>query len=266
MDYFKKTREDLISQNYVKVEIGNVFEKMADAMIEEINKNNENNENTVFIIPVGPTGQYPVFVKRLNAEEISLKNTYFINMDEYMANETDLISPDDKLSFVKFMNEEFYDKIDEKLRPDEDHRIFPQPENPDAIGELIDKLGGVDICFGGIGITGHVAFNEPCDMPVEEFKNLKTRVIEIGSDTRVVNSIGALGGAIIRMPKYAISLGFKEIFGAKKVILGVFRDWHRAVARQVIYREISSQFPATILREHPDFTLIIDENAAKCPY
>ncbi|MDO5725926.1 MAG: glucosamine-6-phosphate isomerase [Tissierellia bacterium] len=266
MDYFKKTREDLLSQKEVKVEIGDVFEKMSNAMIDEIKANNEANKNTVFIVPVGPTGQYPLFVERVNKEKISLKNTYFINMDEYMTTETELIAEDNKLSFVKFMNEEVYGKIDENLRPDEAKRIFPDPKNPDAIGELIEKLGGVDICFGGIGITGHVAFNEPSDMPVEEFKKLSTRVIEIGSDTRVVNSIGALGGAIIRMPKYAITLGFKEIFGAKKIILGVFRDWHRAVARQVIYREISANFPATILREHPDFTLIVDENAAICPY
>ena len=42
----------------------------------------------------------------------------------------------------------------------EDQRVFPDPNHPEYISELIEKLGGVDICFGGIGINGHVAFNE----------------------------------------------------------------------------------------------------------
>ena len=45
---------------------------------------------------------------------------------------------------------------------------------------MIEKLGGVDICFGGIGINGHVAFNEAdASMSKEEFLAQKTRVLEI---------------------------------------------------------------------------------------
>ena len=137
----------------------------------------------------------------------------------------------------------------------------------DALIETIDELGGVDIAFGGIGINGHLAFNESQDeLTPEEFAALHTRVLTISRETRTANAIGDLNGAIDAMPKKAVTIGMAEILGAKKIRLGVFRDWHRSVVRQAAYGEVSAHFPATLIQRHPDAMIIVNANAAKQPF
>ena len=88
---------------------------------------------------------------------------------------------------------------------------------------MIDELGGVDIAFGGIGINGHLAFNEAQDeLTADEFAALHTRVLTISRETRTSNAIGDLNGAIDAMPRKAVTIGMAEILGAKKIGLGVF--------------------------------------------
>lgn len=251
-------------------EAGEVFYEMALEMITEIQKNNEKGKSTVFICPVGPVGQYPIFVRLVNAHKISLKNVYFINMDEYLDHEKQWISIDHPLSFRGFMKKNVYDQIDSNLVMSEDHRIFPEPGKEKEIEALITRLGGVDICFGGIGINGHMAFNEPPEpsenVTDEEFKNRPTRILSISRETRTINASGALGGAIAAMPTCCITIGMKEILSARKLRLYCFRDWHRAVVRQAAYGEVTSAFPVSFAQQHPDAEIIITQNVAQVPY
>ena len=145
----------------------------------------------------------------------------------------------------------------------EAQRIFPDPNNITYIPELIEQLGGVDICFGGIGINGHVAFNESQDeLSPEEFLQLKTRVLTISPETRAVNSIGDLNGALDDMPKYCVTIGINEISNARKIRLGCFRDWHRSVVRHAAYGEKSAHFPVSLLQDHKDITIRMTEFVA----
>ena len=154
------------------------------------------------------------------------------------------------------MYSEVYDKIDWDLVMPESQRVFPDPKRLSRIPELINELGGVDICFGGIGINGHVAFNEPEEsLSVEEFRSLQTRVLEIKPETRAINAVGALNGAIEDMPRYCVTIGFKEISEAKKIRLGCFRDWHRAVVRRAAYGEMTTEFPVSLLQSHNDINI-----------
>ena len=164
-EYYSYTRDELVEKNpklpvIIMEDNAAVFKSMAVEMAEEIKAHNDKGEKTVFICPVGPVGQYPFFVEIVNKEHISLKNVWFINMDEYLDDEKKWIPETHPLSFRGFMNREVYGKINEELLMPEEQRIFPDPENVTHIPEIIEKLGGVDICFGGIGINGHVAFNE----------------------------------------------------------------------------------------------------------
>ena len=140
------------------------------------------------------------------------------------------------------------------------------PNNVKYIPELIERLGGVDICFGGIGINGHVAFNEASDeLSPEEFLQLQTRVLEIAKETRAVNSIGDLNGALDDMPHYCITIGINEISNARKIRLGCFRDWHRSVVRHAAYGEKSAHFPVSLLQGHPDINIRFTEFVANLP-
>ena len=90
-------------------------------------------------------------------------------------------------------------------------------------------------------------------------------MLAISRETRTSNAIGDLGGAIEDMPPYCVTIGFHQIITAKKVRLGVFRDWHRAVVRRAAYGEVTTAFPATLLQRHPDALIYVGGNAAKCP-
>ena len=134
------------------------------------------------------------------------------------------------------------------------------------MGQLIAELGGVDIAFGGIGINGHLAFNESQDeLTPEEFAALHTRVLAISRETRTANAIGDFNGALDDMPRWCVTIGMNEIYNARKIRLGCFRDWHRSVVRHAAYGEISAHFPVTILQNHPDALLRFTEFVANLP-
>ena len=112
-------------------------------------------------------------------------------MDEYLDDNKEWVSIDHPLSFRGFMKRTVYDKINPELVMPEEQRIFPDPKNPGHIPAVIEQLGGVDICFGGIGINGHVAFNEADgSLSNEEFLAQQTRVLKITPETRTANAIG----------------------------------------------------------------------------
>lgn len=237
-----------------------VFRQMAGQMAEEIQANNEKGRRTVFICPVGPVGQYPYFVDMVNTQGISLKDVWFINMDEYLDENKQWIPMDHPLSFRGFMERTVYSKIKPELLMGEEQRIFPDPNHVEQIPELIEKLGGVDIAFGGIGINGHVAFNEAdSEMSPEEFLAQKTRVLPISPETRAANAIGDFGGALEDMPEYCVTVGIYEIAHARKIRLGCFRNWHRAVVRRAGHGDVTTDFPVSLLRDHEDITLTFTE-------
>ncbi|HBG3383112.1 TPA: glucosamine-6-phosphate isomerase, partial [Clostridioides difficile] len=125
-----------------------VFFDLALEMVSTIREHNARGEKTVFICPVGPVGHYPYFVKMVNDQRISLKDCWFINMDEYLDDNDEWIDAANPLSFRGFMARNVYDRIDPELVMPEEQRIFPDPHDPGHIGRVIDELGGVDIAFG----------------------------------------------------------------------------------------------------------------------
>ena len=267
-EYYSFNKERLLSSPKIPMEVladkPTVFAKIAQEMADAISENNAAGKTTVFICPVGPVGQYPYFVELVNERRISLKNCWFINMDEYLGDDMRWVPMDHPLSFRGFMERTVYSQIDPELNVPEDHRVFPDPERLDYIPRLIEELGGVDICFGGIGINGHLAFNEADPTKtVEEFKALKTRVLPITPETRTANAIGDFGGALEDMPTHCVTIGFSEIYNARKIRLGIFRDWHRAVARRAGYGEMTADFPVSILADHPDALIRMTEFVAE---
>ena len=271
MNYYQISAEDLGKDAKIPLvklgDSGEVFYEMALEMVTTIKEHNAAGKTTVFICPVGPVGQYPIFVRLVNEGNVSLKNCWFINMDEYLNDDETYIDFNSPLSFHGFMYRTVYNQIKPELLMPEEQRIFPDPKDPEHIQRVIEKLGGVDICFGGIGINGHLAFNEAQDdLTAEEFAKLHTRVLNISRETRVANAIGDLNGAIDAMPHKCITIGINEILNSRKIRLGVFRDWHRSVVRQAAYGEVSAHFPATLVQNHKDAKIYLNANAAKQPF
>jgi glucosamine-6-phosphate deaminase len=220
------------------------------------------------IIPVGPVDQFSVLADLVNREGLSLVDTVFINMDEYLTDDDQWLPLDHPLSFRGFMHRNFFKLLDPALAPPVAQRVFPDPRQPDAIQRLIDDRGGVDACFGGIGINGHVAFNEPPEPDVsvtlEEFAALPTRVLSLARETRTINA-NTVGGSIDVVPRRCITLGMREVLAARALRFYCNRPWQSAVVRKVLFGPVSSACPASLLRTHPDATLTITAVVAARP-
>lgn len=266
-EYYGYGKEELLKEPKVTLicrpDNETVFREMAAQMADEIKLHNRRGEKTVMILPVGPVGQYPYFTELVNTERISLAQVWFLNMDEYLDVQGAWLPKDHSLSFRGFMERNVYGKIDRELVMRTEQRVFPDPQKPARIPELIETLGGVDMVFGGIGLNGHIAFNEADEsLTPAEFMQLKTRTLQIAPETRAANAIGDLNGALEDMPQECVTIGMHEIAGARKIRLGVFRSWHRAVVRRAAYGEVSTAFPVTLLRDHPDLTITLTDFVA----
>ena len=87
---------------------GEVFSEIAHIMVDTIEEHNRRGEKTVFICPVGPVGQYPIFVRLVKERNVSLKNCWFFNMDEYLTDDKEYIDMASPLSFRGFMEREVF--------------------------------------------------------------------------------------------------------------------------------------------------------------
>ena len=193
---------------------------MARWMADELRERNTRGEPTRWIVPVGPVDQYPILAEICNRERISLRNALIFNMDEYCYAAGRLIPPDHPLSFVGCMNRKFYELLDPELRPLPENRIFPDPNDLEALPRRIIAVGGIDVCFGGIGINGHIAFNEPPEpgerISADEFRSLPTRVLPLARETRTINSV-TVGGDLWTIPPKCVTIGMREILAAREI-------------------------------------------------
>ncbi len=243
-----------------------VYFDMALCMLDVIMKNNAKNKKTVMIVPVGPTDQYPILAKLVNRLRVSLKNVYFFNMDEYMWDADTMIEKDHPMSFKQRMETSFYSLVDADLVMPTSQRLFPSAEDPAAYDRMIEELGGVDLCLGGLGINGHLAFNEAEEegslVSAEEFAALGTRVLPITRETRTINAYGYQRGDLRGMPEWCITVGMKQILAARAVYIALNRPWQHGIFKHVLTDAIQPQIPATLLKTHDKVTFCMSKEIA----
>lgn len=246
-----------------------LYYDIALSMYEQIKENNEKGKNTVFICPVGPVGQYRKLARMVNNKKLNMKNVYIFQMDEYLDDNKQLIESNNPLSFCGFMKREFYDQVEDSLNVPEENRFFPIPGKEDSIWDTICELGGVDCAYGGIGINGHIAFNEPPEVgeivTADEFKNRKTRILKITRETRTINSYTVARGCIDLIPEWCITIGMKEILSARKIRFYLNREWQCGIVRKILHGPVSPFVPASFFQEHPDVKLTISKIVAELP-
>lgn len=217
------------------------------------------------IAPVGPVDQYALLAEIINKERIDCRNVMLINMDEYLTDDDCWIDIDHPLSFRGYMNRCFYELLEEDLAPVPENRVFPDPKAPDLIQSLIDERDGVDVTYGGIGINGHVAFNEPDEsVGVDEFSEFRTRVLSLTPHTRTINS-STVGGEIDIIPQRAITVGMKEILDSRRIHIYCNRPWQSSVVRRVLHGPITAACPSSILRLHDNTTFTLASYVAEVP-
>jgi glucosamine-6-phosphate deaminase len=248
-----------------------IIARFADDLLLEYKVAKEaGREKVVFIVPVGPVGQFDLVAKRCNREKINLEDLVVINMDEYLTPDgRDFVPLTDPLSFRRHMQDHFYDLLDPLLAPPPSQRLFPDPNDIGAIPKAIERYGGCDCCFGGVGITGHVAFNDPPEpgesVSLDEFRALPTRVVQLSRETRLINSVTAARGNVDRIPKYAVTVGMKEILESRKVRIYMNRQWQSAMVRKILHGPVTAAVPASLLQGHRDVRFVIADYVGELP-
>lgn len=250
-------------------DIPSVLSDFARSVAAEIRDANARREPLRLILPVGPVAHYRELIDMCNRERISWKNVFVFQMDEFLDWQGRMISANDPLSFRGYLRRELYDKLEADIRIPVDHCFCPDPLRIDEISETMRRLGGIDVCYGGIGYHGHIAFNEPplsrwYRVSVDEMRGSLTRVVVLGSDSIVVQSINCAGGNAAAIPPMAVTLGMNDILAARKIRLycaGGQR--HRAVFRITVAGDVTTDFPGTLVQGHPDAEVVIDEASAQ---
>lgn len=272
-DYRTIPAADLGKGSNIKVELCetevDLYWKMANEVAALIEENNARGEETVMIVPYGPLGPYSRLVSLILERRISLKKCVFINMDEYLDDEERYLPKTDPLSFRGGMDRIFYSLIPEELNVLPENRHFPEPGNEKAVWEIIQAHGKLDMCWGGVGITGHIAFNEPPEpgeeCTDEEFLARPTRVLRLARETKTINAFMNAGSDLDAIPDKCITVGMKEIFYARKVRMCMPRDWNAAMLRKALHGPVGCHVPVSLFQRHPDAKIYAIRLAAETP-
>jgi glucosamine-6-phosphate deaminase len=250
-----------------------VMEYAGNMMADEVIANNREGQKTRWVLPAGPNEQYRYFIERVNRERISLKDVHICQMDESLdwnCRPYPLDHP--YFSGEGRMNRIFYGRIDPELNVPEDQRHIPRINNLDAIDETIEKLGGLDTVYGGLGFTGLVAYCEAPRSPwttitKEEYCQMKSRIFPINEDTIIAYAQRSFGGLTHIMPQLAVSIGFKSLLNTKRVVfITTTGAWKRTAIRVLMFCEPTVEYPATLFTDKVDEVIMLaDRNSAESP-
>jgi glucosamine-6-phosphate deaminase len=238
----------------------------AESIAAEIRANNERGQATKLILPVGPVGQYPLLADIIREDRLSLKQCWFFMMDEHCDEEGVEVPADHSLSFRLKFQEQFVSRVSpERLMPPE-QLIFPVCDNLVGLKNLIQSVGGIDTTYGGIGIHGHIAYNEP----EPNIRDSDPRRVRLNEFTRTINAIRSeIGGNLENYPRYGLTLGMRQLLSARRIQLycrnGLDLDWANTVLRLAVLGRPGDDYPVTHVRSHEDYVVITDQATARPP-
>ncbi len=237
----------------IQEDYGKMCKWAADYIVSKINAHKEDRP-FVLGLPTGssPIGVYQELIRRNKAGEVTFKNVVTFNMDEYLG-----LEREHDQSYWYFMHDQLFDHID---IPAENVNILNgMAEDPVAecarYEAKIASYGGVDLFLGGIGVDGHLAFNEP-------FTSLSSRtgVRDLTTDTLIVNS-RFFGNDPSKVPTQALSVGIGTVTDSKEVLILISgHNKARALAASV-EGGVSQKWTCSALQLHPAAIIACDEAA-----
>ena len=247
-------------------DLHSLHQHMASAIAAEIAASQFSDRSLNLILPVGPTGQYPLLAELIKEQKLSLHNCWFFFMDEYCLEDEHAVSPKHPLSFQGEAFRLFFDKLPSSCGLDQERVFFPNEQNINSLPQTIEAAGGIDTCYGGIGIHGHIAFNEP----EPNVRDTTCRMVKLNDFTVTINAIRSqIGGNLEGYPRYAYTLGMREILSARQIRLycrnGIDLDWANTVLRLALFGTTGDDYPVTHIRDHKNYVIITDKDTLKTP-
>jgi glucosamine-6-phosphate deaminase len=176
------------------------------------------------------------------------------NLDEYLG-----LGAGDQPSFRATMDRNLTMPLGldpERVRVPNGQAVDPQQE-ADRYSASLAEAGGLGLQLLGLGLNGHVGFNEPPSGP-----EAPCRCVRLSPSTRVANA-STFGGVATAVPEWAITLGLREILEASEIFLVVTGANKAAILQELLRHPPSAQLPASWLKHHPALTLIVDAAAVQ---
>lgn len=198
-----------------------------------------------------PVGLYTCLAEMNKKGEVDFSKVESFNLDEYYP-----ISPENDQSYRYFMNQNLFSKINIDIN--KTHVPNGQAEDPEKACKEYDNsilnAGGIDLQILGIGQNGHIAFNEPADELYEGTHLTGLTESTIKANARFFEKEEDV-------PTQAVTMGIASIMRAKKIIILANGSAKRDVISKLINGGITTNIPASLLKVHPDVTLICDKEA-----
>jgi len=221
----------------------------AKKLIEQVNEKS----NSVLGLATGstPEGLYEEIIKEHKAGNVSFKDVASFNLDEYVG-----LNKDNDQSYHYYMHHLLFNHIDidsgQVNLPNGDANDLQEECN--SYEKAIKQADGIDIQILGIGLNGHIGFNEP-GTPF----SMQTHVVDLDESTRQANA--RFFDSIDDVPTQAITMGIDTIMQSKQIILLVSGSQKAEALDKLVNGPVTEDFPASILQKHANVTIIADQVA-----
>lgn len=198
-----------------------------------------------------PLGLYAQLVRLNKAGKLSFAGCETFNLDEYVG----LDGAHDQ-SYRYFMNKNLFSQVDVRI----DHTHVPSgsvgsDEEAAAYDEQIAAAGGIDLQLLGIGLNGHIGFNEP----LTPFDSV-THIVKLTDSTREANR--RFFASLDEVPTHAVTMGIHTVMGARSIILMATGENKAEIIKKTVEGRPEIAVPASLLQLHDDVTVYLDEAAA----
>ena len=201
-----------------------------------------------------PIGMYACLVDDCKRGALDLSRVTTFNLDEYRG-----LDGAHEQSYRYFMDAHLFGPAG--IDPSRTH--LPDGADSDARAvcdayeRAIEEAGGIDLQVLGIGNNGHIGFNEPAD----EFAE-RTHAVELTESTISANS--RLFASPDDVPREAYTMGVGTIMRARRVLLLANGAGKADIVARALHGPVTPQVPASALQNHPDVTVVLDKEAARC--
>lgn len=205
-------------------------------------------------LPTGssPLGVYRELIQIHQRGELSFAHVVTFNMDEYLG-----LEAQHPQSYHRFMWDNFFSHIDIDER--NVHILNGMAQDPTKecadYEKAIQELGGIELFLGGVGVDGHLAFNEPGSS-----LSSRTRDKELTWDTRLVNA-RFFDGDPHKVPAAALTVGIGTVMDAREVLI-IASGHNKARALHAAIEEgINHMWPISALQMHQRAIIVCDDDA-----
>ena len=196
-----------------------------------------------------PIGTYKYMIEAYERGDVDFKDVTTVNLDEYAG-----LDGNNDRSYRYFMNKNLFSQIN----IDKANTYIPNGCAENLVEEgkrydaFIDSLGGIDVQLLGIGLDGHIGFNEPDSYFVRE-----THVVDLDDSTIKANA--RFFGSEEEVPRRAVTMGIGGIMSAKKILLIANGPAKEDIINKAFFGPITPEIPASVLQLHHDVTVIFSE-------